>query len=163
MVRAILRGVIHAHKPRVFRVSQPEPPVVLLKIGVAETHVVADRVEVARAGDFEVPLFSRNEIPAQQQPAVRAAGEAHARAFIDSQLARSDVTAAILAEDRVREHLFGGHHALTRPRRETTERMTFEELRAWIVPRFSFSPKQIGVAEIGSTVAVALMSLVTVS
>lgn len=36
-------------------------------------------------------------------------------------------------------------------------------LRAWIVPRFSFSPKQIGVAEIGSTVAVALMSLVTVS
>lgn len=77
------------------------------------------------------------------KPAFRAAGEAHARAFIDSQLARSDRTAAMLAEDRVREHLFGGHHALTRPRRETTERMTFEELRSWIVPQLETSPIEI--------------------
>ncbi len=34
--------------------------------------------------------------------------------------------------------------------------------RAWLVPRFSFSPKQIGIAEIFSTLAVALVSLVTV-
>ncbi|HMT31629.1 MAG TPA: YwiC-like family protein [Dermatophilaceae bacterium] len=35
-------------------------------------------------------------------------------------------------------------------------------VRAWIVPRFSFSPKQIGIAEIASTLAVALVSLFTV-
>ncbi len=34
-------------------------------------------------------------------------------------------------------------------------------LRAWVVPRYSFSPKQIGIAEIASTVAVALVSLTT--
>ena len=36
-------------------------------------------------------------------------------------------------------------------------------VRAWVVPRFALSPKQIGIAEIVSTLAVALVSLATTS
>lgn len=36
-------------------------------------------------------------------------------------------------------------------------------VRSWLVPRYSFSPKQIGVAEVFSTVAVAVVSLATVT
>ncbi|MEI2649391.1 MAG: hypothetical protein V9G15_10395 [Dermatophilaceae bacterium] len=33
--------------------------------------------------------------------------------------------------------------------------------RAWVVPRYQLTPKQVGIGEIGSTVVVALVSLAT--
>jgi len=78
-------------------------------------------------------------------PGNGADAEARARAFIDEQLTRYDRTSAGVAEDRLREHLFGGHHALTRPRRAESEKLTFAELRQWIEPQLLTSPLEITV------------------
>ena len=72
-------------------------------------------------------------------------GEARTRAFIDEQLTRFDRTSAGVAEDRLREYLFGGHHALTRPRRAETEALPFAELRRWIEPQLLGAPLEITV------------------
>lgn len=92
-------------------------------------------------------------------PAFRLSGEAHARAFIEEQLTRYDRRSAGVAEDQLREYLFGHHHALTRPRRADTEQLTFETLRQWMEPQLHDSPVEItvvgdiGLAEVKALVA----------
>ncbi len=92
-------------------------------------------------------------------PGFRPGSEALARAFIDKELARSDRTAAVLAEDRMREHMFGGHHALTRPRRSDTERLRFEDLWRWLEPQLATSPIEIAVVgDIGPEEAIGAVA-----
>jgi hypothetical protein len=71
------------------------------------------------------------------------AGEARARSFIEAQLTRYDRTSAGVAEDRLREYIFGGHHALTRPRRLDTMKLTYMDLQRWIAPQLLSSPLEI--------------------
>lgn len=70
-------------------------------------------------------------------------GEPGTRAFIEERLTSFDRTSAGVAEDRLREHLFGGHHAITRPRRSDTERIGYADLRRWIEPQLQNSPIEI--------------------
>ncbi|MFT3828384.1 MAG: insulinase family protein [Opitutaceae bacterium] len=70
-------------------------------------------------------------------------GEPGTRAFIEERLTSFDRTSAGVAEDRLREHLFGGHHAITRPRRSDTERIGYADLRRWIEPQLQDSPIEI--------------------
>lgn len=94
-----------------------------------------------------------------EAPGFRSGSEVYARAFIDKELARSDRTAAVLAEDRMREHMFGGHHALTRPRRADTEHLNFEDLRHWLEPQLKDSPIEIAVVgDIGPEEAIAAVA-----
>lgn len=72
-------------------------------------------------------------------------GVARARAFIEEQSTRYDRTSAGVAEDRLREYIFGGHHALTRPRRLDTMKLTYADLRHWIEPQLLRSPLEITV------------------
>lgn len=70
-------------------------------------------------------------------------GEPGTRAFIDERLTSFDRTSVGVAEDRLREHLFGGHHAITRPHRSDTEKIGYEDLRRWIEPQLKTSPIEI--------------------
>jgi len=84
------------------------------------------------------------------------AGEARARSFIEAQLTRYDRTSAGVAEDRLREYIFGGHHALTRPRRLDTMKLTYMDLQRWIAPQLLSSPLEITiVGDIGLDEAIA--------
>lgn len=93
------------------------------------------------------------------KPGFRPAGATRARAFVEGQLARTDRTASAVADDRLREHLFGGHHALMRPRRTETGQLTEDDLRGWLEPQLETSPVEVTiVGDVGldeATTAVA--------
>ncbi len=78
-------------------------------------------------------------------PEFPAGGEAPTRAFVDSQLARHERTAPGVAEDRIREYMYDGHPALTRPRRDDVSNLDFAQMRAWIEPQLRDSPVEITV------------------
>lgn len=80
------------------------------------------------------------------QPAFRPEGAEPTRSFMERQLAAAARTSSGRAEDRLREHLFGGHPALTRPRLEESRRLSYAELKAWIEPQLLSSPVEISIA-----------------
>lgn len=79
------------------------------------------------------------------RPAFEPGGEALTRSQMDEALASYDHTAAGVADNRLREYVFGGHHALTRPRREQAEQLGYAELEQWIRPQLAASPLEITV------------------
>lgn len=80
------------------------------------------------------------------QPAFRPEGGEPTRAFMERQLAGAARTSSGRAEDRLREHLFGGHPALTRPRLAESRRLSYGELKDWIEPQLRTSPIEISIA-----------------
>lgn len=106
----------------------------------------ADRLGLAASGPSGgvgtvLQLFAARLV----QPAFRESGGAATRNFIEQQLTRRARTSAGVAEDRLREYLFGGHPALTRPRLAECRRLTYAELRAWIEPQLLTSPVEISI------------------
>jgi len=92
-------------------------------------------------------------------PGDARAGEARTRTFVEEQLTRFDRTSPGVAEDRLREYLFGGHHALTRPRRPDTAKLTYMDMWRWIDPQRLGSPLEITVVgDIGLDEVVAEVS-----
>jgi zinc protease len=86
-------------------------------------------------------------------------GEARTFAFIEEQLTRYDRTSAGVAEDRLREYIFGEHHALTRPRRSDTTKLSYADLWHWVAPQLANSPLEITVVgDIGLDEAIAEVS-----
>ncbi len=93
------------------------------------------------------------------RPAFREAGGELTRTFIERQLTARARTSSGVAEDRLREYLFGGHTALTRPRLEESRRLTYAQMKEWIEPQLVTSPVEISiVGDIDYAAAVAAVA-----
>jgi len=79
------------------------------------------------------------------RPAFSERGAAQTRTFIERQLTRHARNSSGVAEDRLREYLFGGHPALTRPKLAESLRHSFSDLKAWVEPQLPDSPVEIAI------------------
>ena len=93
------------------------------------------------------------------QPAFHEGGGPRTRTFIQQQLTRHARTSSGVAEDRLREYLFGGHPALTRPRLAESLRLTYAEMKGWIEPQLRNSAVEITiVGDVDYATAVAAVA-----
>ena len=70
VVGPIFQDVIDADEPCVLCIHQPELSVGFLEVGVAQAHVVADRMEIACTGDFHESRFARDYVRAETKSAI---------------------------------------------------------------------------------------------